>query len=75
MSTPFPARAIVRAKINASVIGQNFTAVASGATPKIYRGAGVDFWFFFVDDAGSPINTSSISDLSILARGNHYVNR
>jgi hypothetical protein len=62
------ARAIIRAKVNPNVIGQKFKVNAQGASPTIYRGAGVDFWFLFVDDSGNPMDISNVSDLSILAK-------
>lgn len=61
------ARAIIRAKINPSAIGQKFKVNNQGAEPTIYRGAGVDFWFFFVDDDGNPMDISNVSDLSLIA--------
>ncbi len=61
------ARAIIRAKINPNAIGQKFKVNNQGAEPTIYRGAGVDFWFLFVDDDGNPMDVSNVSDLSIIA--------
>jgi hypothetical protein len=67
MSTP--ARTILRCKLDPSQVGVLFTAESLGGQPKLYRGGGIDFWFFFTqENSTEPMDVTNMADLYLMVK-------
>jgi len=61
------ARTILRAKVYPYRVGEQWK-LATGRTPILYRGAGVDFWFSFWESSSQLLNVSNVSDVALLVK-------
>lgn len=70
-------RTRIRCALYPSKVGENFTNVFSNGTPRIYKGAGVDFEFAIFDSAGVLFDIGNIIDFTLLVqpagRASNYV--
>ena len=65
---PQHAKTRVRCQIFPSKVGENFNNFFSGGTPKIYKGAGVDFEIVLFNSDGVLFDVANVLDFTLLVK-------